>query len=136
LADVLLAANSTARPVPDLEGVAVRAEIRGLFRRQYIPSNMFAVLAGNFELEELEQLASSYLGSLPAAGNSTSESSPNPFSRSHLNQVAFVPTQVVRNSNFVLEHGADSSNSANKFLQFALGYSGPASPSKHFVTEA
>jgi len=28
----------------------------------------------------------------------------------------------------VLEHGADSSNSANKFLQFALGYSGPASP--------
>lgn len=131
LGDVLIAANSTVRPVPNLDGVAVRSEIRGLFKRQYIPSNMFAVLAGNFEITELEQLANDYFGSLPAAGNASSESSPNPFSRSHLNHIAFVPTHPGGEKlelHFALDQSSDPSNSANKFLQFALGYPGPASP--------
>ena len=99
---------------------------------------MFAVLADNFELEELEQLASSYLGSLPAAGNSTSETSPNPFSRSHLNQVAFVPTQVVRNSNFTsywnmvqTQVTVLTSFCSSPWATLVLPV-----PSKHFVTEA
>ena len=131
LADVLIAANSTARPTPNLEGVAVRSEIRGLFKRQYVPSNMFAVLAGNYGMQELEQLAATYLGALPAAGNATSESSPNPFSRSHLNHVTFVPTHPGGEKlevHFALEQSSDPSSSPNKFLEFALGYSGPASP--------